>query len=67
MRQAKLLGDALILVPGDPERAAQAIIALLADPARRAQMAAVGRQRMGGRGGAAAIARAVAALPIQTR
>jgi tetraacyldisaccharide 4'-kinase len=63
MRQAKLLGDALTVVPGDPRPAADAIGALLADPLRRAHMADVGRERMGGPGGAAAIARAVADLP----
>jgi len=62
MRQARLLGDALAVVPGEPERAADAIAALLADPARRAHMARVGRERMGAGGGAAAIARAIAAL-----
>jgi tetraacyldisaccharide 4'-kinase len=61
-RQAGLLGEALAVVPGDPQRAATAIAALLADDARRAQMAAVGRERMGGPGGARAIAAAVAEL-----
>jgi hypothetical protein len=61
-RQMGLLGDALLIVPGDPERAADAVAALLADGARRARMGAVGRERMGGPGGARAIARAVAAL-----
>jgi uncharacterized protein (TIGR03492 family) len=62
MRQARLLGEALAVVPGDTERAAAEIAALLADPARRATMAAVGRRRMGGAGGAAAIAAAIAEL-----
>jgi tetraacyldisaccharide 4'-kinase len=62
MRQARLLGEALAIVPGEPQRAADAIVALLADAPRRARMAEVGRERMGAGGGAAAIARAVAGL-----
>jgi tetraacyldisaccharide 4'-kinase len=62
MRQARLLGDALAVVPGDPQQAADAIAALLDDPVRRARMARVGRERMGGGGGAAAIAAAIARL-----
>jgi tetraacyldisaccharide 4'-kinase len=62
MRQARLLGDALAIVPGDPELAAQAIAALLGDAARRSAMAAAGRERMGARGGSAAIAHAILAL-----
>ena len=61
-RQMGLLGDALAVVPGDPERAADAVAALLADDVRRARMGAIGRDRMGGPGGARAIAQAVAAL-----
>jgi len=62
MRQAGLLGDALAVVPGDPEAAADAVAALIGDEARRARMAQAGRERMGQRGGAAAIARAIVAL-----
>jgi len=61
-RQRGLLGEALLLVPGDPAAAAGALAALLADPGRRARMGAVGRERMGGPGGARTIARAVVAL-----
>ncbi len=61
-RQMGLLGDALLVVPGDPAGAAEAIGALLRDDLRRARMSAVGRERMGGPGGAATIARAVAEL-----
>jgi hypothetical protein len=61
-RQMGLLGDALLIVPGNPERAAGALAALLADDVRRARMAAVGRDRMGGPGGARVIAEAVAKL-----
>ena len=62
MRQAKLLGDALAIVPGDVESAARAIVALLDEPARRAQMGASGRERMGGSGGAVRIAAAIARI-----
>lgn len=61
-RQMGLLGDALAIVSGDPPSAAAAIEALLADEVRRARMGAIGRERMGGPGGAAAIARELAAL-----
>lgn len=61
-RQMGLLGDALLVVPGDAAGAAEALAALLRDDVRRARMGAVGRERMGGPGGAAAIARAVAEL-----
>jgi tetraacyldisaccharide 4'-kinase len=62
MRQERLLADAMLVVPGDPEAAADAIVALLNDPARRERMGATGRERMGPSGGAAAIARAVVDL-----
>ncbi len=61
-RQMGLLGDALLVVPGEPPRAADTIAVLLADDVRRAHMGAVGRERMGGPGGARAIAQAVVAL-----
>ncbi|HEY0394033.1 MAG TPA: hypothetical protein VGD01_06015 [Candidatus Elarobacter sp.] len=61
-RQMGLLGEALLMAPGEPAAAADALAALLADDVRRARMAAVGRDRMGGPGGARAIAGAVAAL-----
>jgi hypothetical protein len=62
MRQARLLGEALAVVPGDAERAADAIVALLADDQRRAHMSRTGRERMGAAGGAAVIARSIVAL-----
>jgi hypothetical protein len=61
-RQMGLLGDALLIVPGDPQRGADAVLALLDDPSRRARMGAVGRERMGGPGGARAIAQAAVDL-----
>jgi uncharacterized protein (TIGR03492 family) len=62
MRQRRLLGDALAIVPSDPRVAAGAVDALLRDEPRLERMSAAGRERMGGRGGANAIARAVLAL-----
>ncbi len=59
MRQRRLLGDALALVPEDPAGAAAAIAAIVRDPARRAAMGEAGRARMGAPGGAAAIAAAI--------
>jgi hypothetical protein len=60
MRQERLLGEALAVIPGDVTAAADAIVALVADAPRRARMAAAGRERMGPAGGARAIAAAVA-------
>jgi uncharacterized protein (TIGR03492 family) len=62
MRQRRLLGDALAIVPPEPPRAAAAIAALLADPAQLEHMRAAGLERMGARGGAKAIAEAVLEL-----
>ena len=68
MRQARLLGDALLIVPGEPQAAAAEIVRLLHDESRRRHMAQTGRERMGERGGAATIAAAIAGLPsISTR
>jgi len=61
MRQGGLLGDALLVLPGDLDTAAQAIGDLLGDPTRRERMGAAGRARMGGPGGAHAIAQAIVA------
>jgi uncharacterized protein (TIGR03492 family) len=60
MRQRKLLGDALAIVPADPSAAAAEIAALLRDAARCARMRAAGPARMGPPGGARAIGEAVA-------
>jgi tetraacyldisaccharide 4'-kinase len=62
MRQERLLADAMLVLPGEPATAADAIVALLNDPARLARMGAAGRERMGPPGGAAAIARAIVDL-----
>ncbi|HLW47034.1 MAG TPA: lipid-A-disaccharide synthase-related protein [bacterium] len=54
--QHRLLGDALVAARS-PEDAADAVIRLLGDPAERDRRGRVGRERQGGPGGAAAIAR----------
>ena len=59
MRQHGLLGDALVVLPGDSAQAAADLESLLDDAPRRARMGAQGRERMGGPGGAHAIARAI--------
>ena len=59
MRQRRLLGDALLLVPPDPNGAAAAIATLLDDPDRMRRMSEACRARRGERGGAVAIARAI--------
>jgi uncharacterized protein (TIGR03492 family) len=59
MRQQRLLGDALLLVPSAPDLAAPAVAELLDDPVRLARMGAAGRERMGPPGGVAAVARAI--------
>ncbi len=61
-RQSGLLGEAILIVPGEPDAAAAEIGALLADAQRRARMGAAGRERMGDPGGARAIAQAIACL-----
>jgi uncharacterized protein (TIGR03492 family) len=62
MRQRRLLGEALTIVPSDPARAARSLDALLRDGAALERMRLAGPQRLGGTGGAAAIARAVLEL-----
>jgi hypothetical protein len=62
MRQGRLLGDALAIVPGTVDGAAAAIAALLDDAPRRARMSAIGIERMGPPGGARTIAAAIARL-----
>jgi len=62
MRQKRLLGDALLVLPAEPAAFAQRIAELLDDPRRLEQMATSGRQRMGNPGGAEAIAGAALEL-----
>ena len=59
MRQRRLLGAALTVVPVQPARGAAALAELLSDEARLERMRAAGRERMGARGGARAIAAAI--------
>ncbi len=54
--QKKLLGDSLSLVDRDPDIAAREILNILCDRSRRERMAEIGRERMGGPGGAQRIA-----------
>jgi uncharacterized protein (TIGR03492 family) len=61
MRQRRLLGDGLLLVAPEPVTAAAQIANLLGDAPRLEHMRHAGRERMGGAGGANAIARAVLA------
>lgn len=61
MRQRRLLGDALLLVPAAPSDAAAALDRLLGDPGRLAAMAVAGQVRMGPPGGAPAIGRGILA------
>ncbi|MEO9096705.1 MAG: hypothetical protein ABI346_00800 [Candidatus Baltobacteraceae bacterium] len=56
MRQKRLLGDALALIPPEPPAAARALTALLDDPVRLQRMREAGPHRLGPPGGAAAIA-----------
>jgi uncharacterized protein (TIGR03492 family) len=63
MRQHGLLGEALAIFSGDADVASAQLAGLLDDVPRRARMGATGRERMGGPGGARAIARAIAGAP----
>lgn len=62
MRQQRLLGDALLVLPDEDRAFADGVVRLLGDAARMRAMGEVGRERMGGPGGAAAAAEAVLAL-----
>ncbi len=59
MRQRRLLGDALLLLPAEAGDAAAVLDGLLGDPERLAAMGAAGRKRMGPSGGAQTIARGI--------
>jgi uncharacterized protein (TIGR03492 family) len=54
--QQRLLGDALVATTSEGD-AAEAVMRLLADPAERDRRGRAGRERQGGPGGAASIAR----------
>jgi tetraacyldisaccharide 4'-kinase len=63
MRQQRLLGDALLVLPGDDDEAfASAVVRLIDDPLRIEKMAQAGRTRMGGTGAASAVADAALAI-----
>jgi uncharacterized protein (TIGR03492 family) len=63
MRQQRLLGDALLVLPGDDDEAfASAVVRLIDDPVRIEKMAQAGRTRMGGTGAASAVADAALAI-----
>jgi uncharacterized protein (TIGR03492 family) len=63
MRQQRLLGDALLVLPAaDDDAFASGVVKLLDDQRRIDEMARIGRERMGGSGGAVAIAKAALAI-----
>jgi uncharacterized protein (TIGR03492 family) len=62
MRQKRLLGDALLVLPHDPKVYAREVLALVDDAPRRSAMSAAGRARMGNPGGARAVAAATLSL-----
>jgi uncharacterized protein (TIGR03492 family) len=63
MRQQRLLGDALLVLPAaDDDTFASGVVKLLDDHRRIDEMARIGRERMGGSGGAAAVAQAALAI-----
>jgi uncharacterized protein (TIGR03492 family) len=62
MRQQRLLGEALVIVPAAPSDAAHALQTLLSNHTRLKHMGEVGRERMGKPGGAAVVAAAIAHL-----
>jgi uncharacterized protein (TIGR03492 family) len=63
MRQQRLLGDALLVLPAaDDDAFASGVVRLLDDQRRMEDMARTGRERMGGSGGAAAVAKAALAV-----
>lgn len=55
----EFFGEAAVAVPRDPDAIARAVAGILADPEKRARMAAAGRERMGEPGGSRAIAGAI--------
>ena len=66
MRQRALLGEAMLMLPSDPEAAGERLAALLADKERRKAMGDIGRERMGEPGATRRIAeRAAACLGLQ--
>ncbi|MBV9270755.1 MAG: hypothetical protein JO165_06650 [Candidatus Eremiobacteraeota bacterium] len=66
MRQAALLGDALLVAPGRLDVAVHEVDSVLRDATRYEHMSKTGRERMGSRGAARAIAFSVAELVKET-
>src|SRR5579872_749847 len=62
MRQKRLLGDAVAVLPAERDAFVAKAVALLQDANSLAVMAAAGRERMGQSGGAEAVARAALAI-----
>jgi uncharacterized protein (TIGR03492 family) len=62
MRQKRLLGDALLVLPAQPQQFALELVRLIDDPKRIRHMADTGRERMGRAGGAQAVATAVLSI-----
>ena len=61
-RQRGLLGDAVAILTGSFEQAAEQMQCILRDPDRRERMSQIGRQRMGGRGASKVIAHRIAEI-----
>ena len=66
MRQQRLLGDALLVLPDDDREFSDGVVALLADAPRMQTMRRVGLERMGGAGGSNAVAEAVLSLASES-
>lgn len=66
MRQQRLLGDALLVLPDDDRAFADGVVTLLSDARRMQAMSRVGRERMGGSGGSGAVAEAVLTLASES-
>ena len=62
MRQQRLLGDALLVLPDDDGAFVDGVAALLGDSERTQAMSRAGRERMGDPGGSNAVAEAVLTL-----
>jgi uncharacterized protein (TIGR03492 family) len=66
MRQKRLLGDALLVLPGEPHAFATELVRLIDDAPRMRAMSDVGRKRMGGSGGAQAVATNALAIAAES-
>jgi len=64
MRQKRLLGDALLVLPPQPQVFAAEVLRLIDDPQRIQHMADTGRLRMGSPGGASAVAQKALSLAM---